>query len=157
MTVKLLSAVLAEHRPAAGSEQATGPGRVFVHDSRPACLIADRMANNLAVMPGFISDETAFGQGEVYEAQRRVVEALGAERVTGKWIRSLAKTSGADDGLWLTYPDLAAGLALQRLAYARELGAETIITDSPLAAAFLSRHAGQGPVKVNLLAELFGE
>jgi hypothetical protein len=66
----------------------------------------------------------------------------------------LAKTSGADDGLWLTYPHLAAGLADQRLDYAASLGAETIVTDSPLAASFLLQHASNRSISIRFLAEL---
>ncbi len=127
----------------------------MVHDSRPACLIADQMANHLAIMPGYLEDEAAFGVGAVYEAPRRLLDALGVERVFGNWTRSLARTSGADDGLWLTYPHLAAGLAAQRLDFAETLGADTLVTDSPLATSFLSKHIGERSIKVKLLAELF--
>lgn len=152
VTVKLLSAVLDERlTPSLAPRHAE---TVFVHDSRPACLIADEMANNLAVMPGYNEDEAAFGRGAVYEAPRRLLDALGASRVFRTWTRSLAKTSGADDGLWLTYPHLAAGLASQRLDYAERLGATLLVTDSPLAAAFLAKHATGRTLKVKLLAEL---
>ena len=83
-----------------------------------------------------------------------MLDALGAERIFGNWTRSLAKTSGADDGLWLTYPKLADGLAEQRLDFAERLGAKIIVTDSPLAASFLYRHAFERPIQVKLLAEL---
>jgi hypothetical protein len=157
VTVKLLSEVLDEQKPASnGSGTATRPelGTVFVHDSRPACLLADRMANNLAILPGYVEDESAFGTGSVYETPRRLIDRWGGQRVFGTWTRSLAKSSGADDGLWLTYPRLAAGLAAQRLDYAEHLGATTLITDSPLAASFLAKHAGERQLKVKFLAEL---
>jgi hypothetical protein len=128
--------------------------RVMIHDSRPACLIGTAMASNLAVMPGYLEHEAEFGRGEVYDAPRRLVDTLGAQRVFGTWTRSLAKTSGADDGLWRTYPRLAAGLAGQRLDYAARLGVGTIVTDSPLAAWYLSQHLGDRPLEVKLLAEL---
>ena len=150
VAVKLLSTVLAENA-AKGSPNL---GVVFVHDSRPACLIADRMANNLAVLPGYREDEAAFGTGDVYEAPRRRLDALGVERVYSTWTRSLAKSSGADDGLWLTYPDLAAGLARQRLDYAAQLGATTVVTDSPLAASFLAKHIDERDLQVKLLAAI---
>jgi len=98
--------------------------------------------------------ESAFGEGAVYEAPRHLLDALGVQRVFGTWTRALAKTSGADDGLWLTYPDLAAGLAVQRLDYAESLGATILVTDSPLAAAYLSKHASGRKIEVRLLAEL---
>jgi hypothetical protein len=152
VTVKLLSAALDQRLTTYTKKQDLGV--VFVHDSRPACLIAERMANNLAVLPGYVEDESAFGLGPGYEAPRRLLDALGAQRVFGTWTRSLAKTSGADDGLWLTYPNLAAGLAAQRLDYAARLGATTLATDSPLAASFLSKHAVESKIKVKLLAEM---
>ena len=158
VTVKLLSVVLNEHL----TPPKQNLDKVFVHDSRPACLIADRMANNLAILPGYsvlslskgTEDESAFGLGAVYDAPRHLLDALGAQRVFGGWTRALAKTSGADDGLWLTYPDLAAGLAAQRLDYAERLGATMLVTDSPLAAAYLSKHTAGRKIEIKLLAEL---
>ena len=150
MSVKLLSVVLAENNNRAKQNL----GRVFVHDSRPACLIADKIANNLAVLPGYLDHESDFGQGDVYQAPRQLLDSLGAERVFSAWTRSLAKTSGADDGLWLTYPRLADGLAQQRLDTAERLAATMVVTDSPLAASFLDRHAVERDIQVKLLAEL---
>ncbi len=105
-------------------------------------------------MPGYVENEDEFGLGPVYAAPRRLLDVLGAQRVFGTWTRSLAKTSGADDGLWLTYPNLAEGLAAQRLDYAERLGAEMLVTDSPLAASFLAKHLGKRKIGVKLLAEL---
>lgn len=157
VTVKLLSEVFDEHEPASTGSARPELGPVFVHDSRPACLLADRMANNLAILPGYVEDESAFGTGAVYETPRRLVDRLGGRRVFGTWTRSLAKSSGADDGLWLTYPRLAAGLAAQRLDYAEHLGATMLITDSPLAASFLAKHAGERKLEVKFLAELVAD
>jgi hypothetical protein len=98
VSVKLLSVALDEwYNNQAGPISKIGP--VLFHDSRPACIIADQMANHLAIMPGYLEDEAAFGAGTVYEAPRRLLDALGVERVFGSWTRSLAHTSGADDGL----------------------------------------------------------
>ena len=152
--VKLLSSALAERPPTDPNGQSQSLGQVFFHDSRPACLIADTMAGSLAILPGYVENEAEFGTGAVYEAPRQLLEALGIRRVFGTWTRSLAKSSGADDGLWLTYPTLAAGLARQRLENAKSLGAETLVTDSPLAASFLTRHGPDVGVQVKLLAEL---
>ncbi len=149
VTVKLLSVVLNEHL----TPPKQNLGKIFVHDSRPAYLIADGAPGYTVILPGCTEDETAFGQGAVYEAPRHLLDALGAQRVFGTWTRALAKTSGADDGLWLTYPDLAAGLAAQRLDYAERLGATMLVTDSPLAAAYLSKHASGRKIEVRLLAE----
>ncbi len=148
--VKLLSEYLAEH----AEINAKDAVKSLLHDSRPACLLADEMPNHLAVMPGYLEDEAVFGTGVVFEAPRKIVDALGAERVFGAWTRCMAKSCGADDGLWLTYPELAAGLARQRLNYAQELGTEMIVTDSPLCAAYLSAQAGQGDLPVHWLPEL---
>jgi|GEM_PF-1416430 len=135
--------------------EACGNGTVFVHDSRPAYLISAGEPGHTAILPGYTEDEVTFGQGVAYEAPRALLDALGARRVWGVWTRALARTSGADDGLWLTYPKLAAGLAAQRLDYAEHLGARLLVTDSPLGAAFLSRHATGRRIQVRLLAELF--
>ncbi|MGQ9494438.1 MAG: hypothetical protein ACUVR2_11895 [Anaerolineae bacterium] len=150
VTIKLLSAALDERL----TPTKQNLGKVFVHDSRPAYLIADCPPSHTAILPGYMEDETAFGRGAVYDAPRHLLDALGAQRVSGIWTRALAKTSGADDGLWLTYPDLAAGLAAQRLDYAEGLGATMLVTDSPLAAAFLAKHAVGRRIRVKLLAEL---
>lgn len=156
VTVKLFSEVLAESVKDSAADSGQDLGIVFVHDSRPACLLAERIATNLAILPGYVEDEAAFGLGPVYDAPRRLVDGMGGgQRVFGTWTRSLAKSSGADDGLWLTYPKLAAGLAGQRLDYAVHLAANTLVTDSPLAAAFLSKQINQREIEVKLLAELF--
>ncbi len=131
-------------------------GKTLIHDSRPACLIAEKMPTHLAVMPGYTANETAFGEGQVFHASRELVDAVGAERVFDTWTRCLAKSCGADDGLWLTYPKLAEGLARQRLDYAKELGAELIVTESPLCADYLSKHAGDDDLPIYWLPELIG-
>jgi len=151
LSVELLSELLAEGLTPAKQDL----GKVFVHDSRPAYLISTQQPSHTAILPGYTADESSFGKGVVYEAPRQLLDSLGAERVWGPWTRALARTSGADDGLWLTYPDLADGLADQRLKYAESLGADTLVTDSPLAAAFLAKHAtGRHDIRVKLLAQL---
>lgn len=150
ISVKLLSELLAENITPVKQDL----GKVFVHDSRPAYLIASEEPRHTAILPGYNDDESTFGGGPVYETPRKILDALGAERVWGYWTRALARTSGADDGLWLTHPDLAAGLAEQQLAHAESLGAATIVTDSPLAAAILKKHAARRQIDVKLLAEL---
>jgi hypothetical protein len=132
-------------------------GKTFILDSRPACLIAEKMSNHLAIIPGYLTDETVFGEGEVFDAPRKIVDSLGAERVFGNWTRCLAKSCGADDGLWLTYPKLAEGLVRQQLNCARELGAEVIVSDSPLCADYLSKHAGEDDLPVYWLPELIAD
>lgn len=129
-------------------------GKTFVLDSRPACLIAEKMPNHLAIMPGYLADEAVFGEGEVFDAPRKMVDSFGAERVFGNWTRCLAKSCGADDGIWLTYPKLAEGLVRQQLDYAKNLGAEVIVSDSPLCADYLSKHTGEDDLPVYWLPEL---
>ncbi|MCJ7658222.1 MAG: hypothetical protein MUO67_03625 [Anaerolineales bacterium] len=150
VTVKLLSEVLADNITPAKKDL----GKVFVHDSRPAYLIATEEPLFTVILPGYTDDETTFGSGPVYEAPRRLLDSLGAERIWGSWTRALARSSGADDGLWLTHPDLAAGLAEQRLDHAEALDVTTLVTDSPMAAALLKKHAAEREIDVNLLAEL---
>jgi len=150
ISVKLLSEVLAEKFQPIRQDL----GKVFVHDSRAAYLIATGEPRHTVILPGYTEDESTFGSGPVYEAPRKLLDLMGVERVWGSWTRALARTSGADDGLWLTYPTLADGLAVQLLAHAKSLGAATIITDSPLAAAFLAKHTQGQDIDVKLLAEL---
>ena len=152
VAVRLLSETLAELTPPKADL-----GKVFVHDSRPAYLIATEEPSYTAILPGYTENESAFGGGAVYEAPRRLLDRLGAQRVHGAWTRALARSSGADDGLWLTHPDLAAGLANQRLDYAEYLGAGTLVTESPLAAAYLKKQASGRELGVRLLAELLAQ
>jgi Fe-S oxidoreductase len=76
------------------------------------------------------------------------------ERVYTVWARSLCRSCGADDGLALTYPHLAEKLALRRLQEAGELGAEMIVTDSPLCAQHLRETRSSTDVEIRWLAEL---
>jgi hypothetical protein len=128
-------------------------GTAFVHDSRPAYFLAERLPGHLAVLPNNIDDETVLGDGWIYQAPRRLLDNMSIQRVFGTWTRGLAKSCGADDGLWMTYPDLAAGLARQRLNYARSLGASFIVTSSPLCANFLGCHHTQDDPLVSWLPE----
>ena len=129
-------------------------GKVLFHDSRPAFFISESPPSHLAILPGYKDDEAAFGRGTVYEAPRRLLDKLGAELVSGTWTRALSRSCGADDGLWLTHPELAAGLAAQRLSYVRQLGAATLVTDSPLCASYLTKAAKDEDVNVHWLPEL---
>jgi Fe-S oxidoreductase len=130
--------------------------KVIFHDSRSACLLADDMARDPAIQPGFGGPETTMGTGEVYEAPRRLIDRLGLERVFSVWTRSLSKSCGADDGLWLTYPNLAEKLARKRLSEAREQGAEMIAADSLLCASYLSKMCTDSDVEVCWFPELIG-
>ena len=128
--------------------------KVFVHDSRPAYLISEENPAHFAILPGYSQDEKSFGTGEVYEAPREILVEMGASLISATWIRALAKSCGADDGLWRTYPHLAAGLARQRLDYIARSGAEVVVTDSPLCAEFLKTHAAVTDPTPHWLPEL---
>ena len=150
VVVRLLSEVIAKNvKP--GLRQA---GKVFFHDSRPAYFLAEKLPNHRAILTGSRPEEPDFGEGLVYTAPRKVLEGLGLKFVTGTWVRGLAKSCGADDGLWLTYPDLAKGLAQQRLEYASYLKADWIVTDSPLCALWLSRCRNSNSPEVHWLPDL---
>ena len=77
------------------------------------------------------------------------------ERIFSVWSRTFCKSCGADDGLWLTYPELAADLAEQRLRDAENLGAEMIVTDSLLCAEHLKSVRLADSVGIRWLPELF--
>lgn len=120
---------------------------VFVHDSRAAAALAEALADDQAIQPGFRGPEETLGRGRVYEAPRELLDALGLRRTFSLWSRSLARSCGSDDGLWLTYPRLAEALARRRLAEARAGGAEVLVTDSLLAARWMGRFCGEAEEK----------
>lgn len=128
--------------------------RVLVHDCRASALLADQMAAAETVQPGYRGAEEKLGQGPVYELTRALVAATGAERILTTWSRSLARSCGADDGLWLTHPELARPLRAQRLAEARRLGATAVVTDSLLCAAYLGAQDEENPLPVYWLPSL---
>lgn len=132
---------------------------VFAHDSRAAYALAGVQPDARCVMPGWDSrsdaHEEACGEAPAYDDWRRLLDRAAPLRVWSVWTRALARSCGADDGLWAAQPSLAAGLARQRLAHARELGAAALVTDSPLAAWWLRRNAGDTGVDVHDLASLY--
>jgi hypothetical protein len=132
-------------------------GKVFFHDGRPAFHISESLPNHLVILPGYKGDEAAFGDGVVYKTPRNLLDKLGADLVSGTWSRALSKSCGADDGLWLTHPELAMGLAAQRLDYARQLGATMLVSDSPLCASYLARSetVQEENITVRWLPEIF--
>jgi Fe-S oxidoreductase len=129
--------------------------RIFFHDSRCAAMLGDEMALDQAILPDFFGPESVLGIGEIYELPRRLLDAMGMKRVFTTWSRSLAKSCGADDGLWLTYPEIAEKLALKRLEEAGELGAGVIVTDSLLCSHQLKSVRRSGDVEVKWFPELF--
>ncbi len=113
--------------------------KVLCHDARSAFFLADKLAEDAAIQPGFVGPEEASGRGAGYDDLRNIARAADAQLVSSVWTRTLARSAGSDDGLWLTYPSLAERLGLARLRQARRAGAEVLLTDSPLAAAHLGR------------------
>ena len=128
---------------------------VFLHDSRAATLLADELPVAEVIQPGYVGDETKLGTGAVFDAPRQLLDALGMKRCYSVWSRALSKSSGADDGLFLTYPDLAAAMARARLAEAKRVGAEMLVAESLLDAIHLKRFAAETGLAVNWLPELF--
>ena len=135
--------------------QLKGDQAVFFHDSRSACFLAEQLATDEVIQPAFCDSEEHSGYGEVYARPRRLLDALGVRRVSSVWSKSLSRSTGADDGLWLTYPELASGLAEMRLDHIRSLGAEVIVTDSVLDAVHLRRVQGDGGLKILWFPESF--
>jgi len=131
--------------------------KVFFHDSRSACFLAEGLASDEVIQPAFCDREEHSGSGEVYEQPRRILEKLGLRRVSSVWSRSLSKSTGTDDGLWLTYPVLAAGLARMRLEHIQSLGADVVVTDSVLDAVHLrqTQTGSAEDLQVYWLPELF--
>lgn len=128
--------------------------KILFHDSRSACLLADRMADATTIQPGYRGPQETLGRGEIFEAPRRLLGAMKMDLLYSVWSRSLSRSCGADDGLWLTYPALAQGLAMQRLLEAKRLGAELLVSDSLLCARHLACMAGDGDPRVLWLPEL---
>jgi Fe-S oxidoreductase len=129
--------------------------KVLFHDSGSAALLARELAKDAAIQPGYSGPEEVMGTGEVFDVPRRLVDALGCTRVYSVWTRSLSKSCGADAGLRLTYPALARKLARQRIEESERLGAEMIVTDSPLCAHHLRTMGYRGNVQIVWLPELF--
>lgn len=137
-------------KPVAGDGE-----KVIIHDSRSACLVADTIAKDKAILPDFNGPEELLGTGRIYETSRELIDIIGMKRVFNVWSRSLSKSCGADDGLWLTYPEIAKSLARQRLDDFKNMGAEMVITDSPLCKMHLSNERADNDVQVKWVPELF--
>jgi Fe-S oxidoreductase len=127
---------------------------VFLHDSRAATLLADTLPIAEVIQPGYTGDETKLGDGEVFRAPRQLLDAMGMTRQYSVWSRALSKSSGADDGLGLTYPELAAAMAKARLGEAKRAGAEVLVAESLLDAAHLATFAGEFGLTVEWLPAL---
>ena len=138
--IEALAEVLAEK--AAGNvsfKSDSGISKVYIHDSRAACHLADEMSTDEAYKPELEGNEALLGRGKIFESVRKIADEAGLTRVFGVWSRALSKSSGADDALWITYPELARKLAISKLDYIISLGAEAVVTDDLLSAEFLKK------------------
>ncbi len=116
-------------------------------DSRAAAYLADRLALPVAIQPGYLGEDADdWGRGPLYSDLRALLRHLGGTERRHRWERSLARSSGADDGLWATYPDIASDLAVACLEQAAAAGATRVVTDSALAAWMLQKAAADMPV-----------
>lgn len=156
LQVSLFSRLLAD----SGIAPKKRKGTSFVHDSRASYLLREGEADPVTLKPGFRWEpggrEDLCGTGAVYEHVRVLADLGYDRREWSLWTRGLAKSCGSDDGLWLTYPEIAGKLALARLDSAAELGADSIVTDSPLAAWWLEKNRSPRHPAVTWLPELFG-
>ena len=115
--------------------------KVFWQDSRSLFALAEELAGDQVLQPSWSKEECYSGSGKVYDLPRELLDYLGLKRVFSVWSKTLSKSSGADDGLWLTYPSLASRLAEQRLSHCLERGASLLLTESPLDAWWLKKVA----------------
>lgn len=127
---------------------------VFLHDSRAATLLADQLPIAEVIQPGYVGDEVKLGDGDIFNAPRQLLDAMGMKRQYSVWSRALSRSTGADDGLVLTYPDLAADLAKARLSEAKRVGAEVLVTTSLLDALHLNAHDDVSGLTVRWLPSL---
>ncbi len=128
-------------------------GACYLVDSRSASQLADGLALPVAIQPGYLGSPEDSGQGAIYDDLRALLQRLGGREQRHRWERSLSRSSGADDGLWATYPEIAEDLSIALLESATEAGATRLVTDSPMAAAILSRSADRS-VPVVWIGEL---
>jgi hypothetical protein len=127
---------------------------VFLHDSRAATLLADELPIAEVIQPGYSGDESKLGGGAIFDAPRQLLDAMGMKRQYSVWSRALSRSSGADDGLFLTYPDLAAALAKARLAEAKRVGAGVLVAESLLDAIHLAKFADETGLTIKWLPAL---
>lgn len=126
----------------------------LVHDSRSAFLTSDRPPHPRAIQPGRVSDGDDLGTGAVYDCPRAIVDALGFSRVANAWTRGLSRSTGADAGLWLTYPHLAGSLAREKLDAARSASASHLVASSILDTVHLRNTRRDDDPRVLWLPEL---
>jgi hypothetical protein len=104
--------------------------KVFFHDVRVAYNLSASQPDEKVILPDFFGPEELLGTGEVYEFPREVLKKSGAELVFLVWSRGLANAMGNDEGVAVTYPDLAKKMTKRRLQQISQTGAELLVTDS---------------------------
>lgn len=104
--------------------------KVFFHDARAAYYLGDTKPDEKIIMPDFFGPEELLGEGEVYELPRKALLKGGAELKFSVWSRAVANAMGNDEGVSMTYPDIAKKMAKRRLRMIAETGAEVLVTDS---------------------------
>jgi hypothetical protein len=153
LCIRTLSSFAAEKRSPDTSVSLAGV-KVFYHDSRASWWMAESKPDEKVIMPDFFGPEELLGSGAIYEEPRKVLKALGVEPVFSVWTRAMARSMGMDEGLLLTYPQLAEKLARRRLAEIKRSGSNCIFTDSLATIVFLSI-IGSDELKVIWLPEIF--
>lgn len=130
-------------------------GAYHAIDSRASALLADSLARPVAIGPGHFGEPDDAGSGAIYDDLRQLLTLMGGQEQRHRWERSLARSTGADDGLWATYPDLADDLARASMDAAVAAGATTVVSDSALATWQLRRVGSDGPA-ISWIGELVG-
>jgi hypothetical protein len=87
-----------------------------------------------------------------------VVAALFSQPVREMfWRAERAAPGGAVGGLEFTHPELAVRMAHDRLAEAAATGAEILVTEDPVALAYLEQHMAGSKITLAGLFELLAE
>jgi len=101
--------------------------------------------------------ERNFGAGGVYDAPRRVLQAIpGVRLVEMERIREFSWCCGAGGGVKSAFPEFAVATARERVREAKETGADTLVTSCPWCEANLQDgiHADGGGIAMASLIEL---
>lgn len=104
--------------------------KIFFHDARAAYYLGETKPDEKVIMPDFFGPEELLGEGAVYTLPRKALKDGGAELLFSVWSRAMANAMGNDEGLALTYPELAEKMAARRLRMIAATGAEMLVTDS---------------------------
>lgn len=129
--------------------------KVLYHDGRSSFQLADSQVEARAIAPEFdLDNEEWLGSGRVFQTPRDLLRESGLDLQKSFWTRNLSRSSGADEGLFITYPDHASRLGKRLLADAADEGAEVMVTGSILDRVHLRGLEGE-TMPVFWLPELF--